>query len=162
MSARSRVPLCAACVLAAAALLSLSSCKSAPQAVPADLSPAEYFQRAQDAAEKGDFSLALRYYQSFQERFPDDVEHGAWASYEIGFLYHKMGNNKKCMALLDDLLARYAKGEKLPDAPRILAQRVKTRLQAEAASAPAAAPAPASAPEPAPTPEPTPAPAPAS
>ncbi len=180
-TARSRVRFPVVCLLAAAAFLALGSCASAPKTVPPTLSPAEYFQNAQDAAERGDFPLALRYYQSFQQKFPDDVEHGVWASYEIAFLYHKMGDDKKCIALLDELLARYAKGGELPDAPRILAQKVKAQLEAEAErlrgqvpsgqqpaapAAPAPEPAPATPapvePAPAPTePAPVPAPAPA-
>jgi outer membrane protein assembly factor BamD (BamD/ComL family) len=155
--ARARVLIPSAC-LVATLLAALASCAGAPQTVSADLGPAEYFQRAQDAAESGNFAVALRYYQSFQAKYPEDAEHGAWASYEIAFLYHKMGDDKKCITLLDELLARYAKGEQLPDAPRILALKVKARLEAKAAPSSSPAEAPSSTP----AGEPTPAPAPAS
>ncbi len=94
------------------------------------LSAAEIFQRAQDAAEKGDSLAAIRYYEAFKERRPDDRERVAWASYEIAFLYHKMKKDDTSLVLLDELLAQYAKeGDALPAAPRILAQNLKARIQ---------------------------------
>ncbi len=109
-----------------------AGCASSP--VPSDtsdLTPAEIFQRAQDASDKSDYSIALQYYRLFQEKFPDDVEHQTWASYEIAFIYHKMGDDKKALVLFDELLARYQSGEKLPEAPRILAEKVKARIESD-------------------------------
>jgi outer membrane protein assembly factor BamD (BamD/ComL family) len=109
-----------------------AGCASSP--VPSDtsdLTPAEIFQRAQDASDRSDYSVALQYYRLFQEKFPVDVEHQAWASYEIAFIYHKMGDDKKALELFDELLARYQGGEKLPEAPRILAEKVKARIQSD-------------------------------
>jgi outer membrane protein assembly factor BamD (BamD/ComL family) len=109
-----------------------AGCASAPvSSLSADLTPAEIFQRAQDASDKADYSTALQYYKLFQDKFPDDRERQAWASYEVAFIYHKMGDSKKALVMLDDLLARYAKGEKLPEAPRILAEKVKARIEAD-------------------------------
>jgi outer membrane protein assembly factor BamD (BamD/ComL family) len=136
-----------AAVLASIAML--SGCASSAKPAPTDdMTPAEFFQWAQDAAEKGDYTLALRYYEQFQLKYPDDSSHQAWAAYEIAVLYHKMGNNTKAIDLLDQLLDRYAKGEALPDAPLILAEKVKTRLVAALPKKPAAAPQAAPAQEP--------------
>ncbi len=149
----------AACTVMA---LVLFGCASSAAPVPtADLSSAELFQTAQDAGDKGDYSLAIQYYQQFQTRFPQDVVHQVWAEYEIAMLYHKMGNNAKAIELFDALLARYAAGEQLPDAPRILAEKVRDRLVAAQPKKPAAAQPSQAAPqaqEPAPQPSETPAP----
>ena len=116
------------------AALLVASCRSAPPVTMEGLSAAEIFQRAQDAAEKGDSLAAIRYYEAFKEKRPDDRERVAWASYEIAFLYHKMKKDDTSLLLLDELLAQYAKeGDALPAAPRILAEKLKTRLQSKAA-----------------------------
>jgi outer membrane protein assembly factor BamD (BamD/ComL family) len=130
MTALMRFVLPVVCVILA---LSAVGCASTP--VPSDISdltPAEIFQKAQDASDKSDYAAALQFYKLFQEKFPGDVEHQVWASYEIAFLYHKMGDDKTALVILDELLARYAKGEKLPEAPRILAEKVKERIGAAA------------------------------
>ena len=115
----------------------LISCVGSPGTLPSNLTPPEFFQRAQDAAEHGDYPLALRYYRSFADAYPDDAEHGAWASYEIAFLYHKMGDNAESLVLCEELLARYEKGgDKLPDAPRVLTLKLKARLQVKTPPAP--------------------------
>ena len=130
---------------------------------PGGFSAAESFQRAQDAADGGNYLLAIRYYTAFRENNPNNRERDAWALYEIAFNYHKMRKNSKAMTFLDQLLQQY-EGDPgdLPAAPRILAQKLKDRLGPivptgiPAAAAPeAVAPAPA-APAPAPA-EPTPA-----
>ncbi len=113
-----------------AAVLLIAACRSAPPVTTEGLTAAEIFQRAQDAAEKGDSLAAIRYYEAFKEKRPDDRERVAWASYEIAFLYHKMKKDDTCLVLLDELLAQYAKeGDALPPAPRILAENLKARLQ---------------------------------
>ncbi len=117
-------------VLCAAALLLLVSCASQPPVSVAGLNAAEIFQRAQDATDQGRYSRAMQYYTLFLQRFPDDKEHVAWARYEIAFLYHKVGQNQKSLALFNDLLALYAsQGDSLPPAPRVLAEKVKAHLE---------------------------------
>jgi len=124
---RGTVLLGAAC---AAALALLAACASGPVTIPSGLSAAEIFQRAQDASDRGDYLLAMRYYSLIQTSYPDDINHRTWASYEIAFLYHKMGKNEMALSLLNELLDRYAKeGDKLPPAPDILATKLKTRLE---------------------------------
>ncbi len=108
----------------------LSGCATTPPTASSELTPAEFFQRAQDASENGNFQLAIDYYTLFQQKYPDDKAHQAWASYEIAFSYHKMGNNKKAIELFNQLLDVYAKGDPLPDGPRILAEKVKARIEA--------------------------------
>jgi outer membrane protein assembly factor BamD (BamD/ComL family) len=117
-------------VICAAALGLLASCSSGPVVIPEGLSAAEIFQRAQDASDKNDYPLAMRYYSLVQTSYPDDLTHATWATYEIAFLYHKMGKDEMSLSLTNDLLDKYAKDAGgLPPAPRILAQKLKARLE---------------------------------
>jgi tetratricopeptide (TPR) repeat protein len=140
------------------ALVALVACATQAAAIPEGLTAGEIFQRAQDAAESGAYPVAIQYYTLFQQKYPEDWEHGVWASYEIAFLYHKTGKDAEALKLLDDLLAMYAKegaiasqGDAgapqgaadqqpvraaLPPAPRILAEKLKSRLQESATTAP--------------------------
>jgi outer membrane protein assembly factor BamD (BamD/ComL family) len=116
---------------ACAAALLLFACATKPPVVPEGLSVTEIFQRAQDAADRSDYSLAIAYYSLTVKSYPDDTAHIVWASYEIAFLDHKMGKNDTALSLVNELLDRYAKeGDALPAAPRVLAEKLKTRLEA--------------------------------
>ena len=115
----------------AAVIFSFASCASGPTIIPAGLSAAEIFQRAQDASDHGNYPLGIRYYSLIPSTYPDDVSHRTWALYEIAFLYHKMGRNDTALSLIKDLLAKYDKeGDTLPPAPRVLAAKLKPRLEA--------------------------------
>ena len=121
----------AAGLVFSAALLLVVSCVTQNPAIPEGLSAEEMFQRAQDAVDRGNYSLGMTYYSLVQEKYPDDKAHVAWASYEIAFLYHKMGKNETALSLINQLLDRYGKeGDALPPAPLLLAQKLKTRLEA--------------------------------
>jgi outer membrane protein assembly factor BamD (BamD/ComL family) len=114
---------------AACAVALIGGCRTQPKVIPADLSAAETFQRAQDAADAGDYSLAIRYYSSYREYHPDNKDRDVWALYEIAFNYHKMGKNAKAVELLDQLLQQYqTQSDTLPPAPSILARDLKDRL----------------------------------
>ncbi len=140
-------------LLLLALLLALGSvgCKSVPTDIPSDLSPADYFQKAQEASDSGKYALALKYYKSFLERYPDERDRGLWARYEIALLHSKTKDTATALRLFDELLALYA-GEdaaQLPQGPRILAEKIKAKLLA---SLPKTEPAPAPAPAPTPAP----------
>ncbi len=118
-------------VLCVTVLVLLASCATQSRTLPDGLTAAEIFQRAQDAADRGDYTLAITFYQECQTRYPDDKDHMVWASYEIAFLYHKMGKNDKAATLIDALLTQYAnQGDTVPPAPILLSQRLKDRLEA--------------------------------
>ena len=118
-------------VLCVTVLVLLASCATQSRTLPDGLTAAEIFQRAQDAADRGDYTLAITFYQTCQQRYPDDKDHMVWASYEIAFLYHKMGKNDKAATLIDALLTQYAnQGDTVPPAPILLSQRLKDRLEA--------------------------------
>jgi outer membrane protein assembly factor BamD (BamD/ComL family) len=113
----------------------LFGCATGVPAPRPDLTPTEFFQNAQEAANEENFNLAIQYYRLFQTQYPDDIDHQAWAAYEIAFLYHKKGDDKTAVALFDELLARYAKGENLPEGPKVLAEKVKANILAKSAPA---------------------------
>ena len=114
------------------ALVWLGGCRSAPTDIPPDLSPADFFQKAQEASDSGKYPLALKYYQAFQERYPDERDRGLWARYEIALLYSKMGDKDTALKLFGELLALYAVegADALPQGPRILAEKIKAKLEA--------------------------------
>jgi outer membrane protein assembly factor BamD (BamD/ComL family) len=112
------------------------SCKSTGDPYEQDLTEKEYFQMAIEASDSGNYRLAIRYYRAFQEKFPDDRDGNIWALYEIGFLHHKMGDDDAAVEFFDSLLAIYAESDgsevpPLPEAPRILAAKVKENILAE-------------------------------
>jgi outer membrane protein assembly factor BamD (BamD/ComL family) len=114
-------------------MLVFSGCATTVPAPRPDLTPAEFFQYAQDASDSGDYRLSISYYEMFRTQYPQDSSHQAWAMYEIAFLYHKMGEDKKAIALFDELIALYANNAGLPDGPRILAEKVKADIQSKTA-----------------------------
>lgn len=130
--------------LSVAALAALG-CRTTVDPLEQELTPDQYFQRAIEASDRDNYSLAMRYYEAFQTKHPDDFQRNIWASYEIAFLHHKLGNDDKCIEMIDALLAKYeSRGEgapALPAAPRVLAQKVKSNILASRAAAAAAKPA---------------------
>ncbi|MFO7849690.1 MAG: tetratricopeptide repeat protein [Spirochaetia bacterium] len=113
------------------ALLSIS-CASEPKEISDDLQPIEYFQKAQEAAsEDENYSLAIRYYNIFMERHPDDIQGIIEAKYEIAFLHYKQGKHEQAKKMFKELLENY-EGENanvLPAWPRVLAQKVLERIE---------------------------------
>ena len=116
-------------VLAALALLAvLASCRSTGPVDLTGLTPAEVFQRAQDASDRGDYHRALAYYEGFLAQPGIDAQRGAWARYEMALLYHKMGDDDTALAKFDELLAMYETDHTLPESPKILATNVKAAI----------------------------------
>jgi outer membrane protein assembly factor BamD (BamD/ComL family) len=123
----------AACV---AACVLLGSCATEKPFSTEGLTAEEIFQRAQDAADRGNNAMAIAYYTAVPEKFPDDKAHGIWSTYEIAFLYHRMGKNDIALTMFNQILDRYAKeGDSLPPAPQILAQKLKAELEARVVTA---------------------------
>jgi len=112
--------------------------------ITGDMSPEDYFQKAQDASDRGNFPLALKYYYKFKETFPDNLEKNVWASYEIAFLQHKMGNDEKAIGLFDEIIALYTqdKASVLPKAVLTLAESVRKKILDSQKKPAAATPAP--------------------
>ena len=130
----------ATAILVAAALL--AGCVTASPELAEGLTPAEYFQRAQEATARHDYGLAMRWYAAFRERFaddpsPQDMARLLWAEYETAFLYHKMGDDETALRLLRALVRSYEQpaAADYPPGPRVLALRVITELDPPAAAA---------------------------
>lgn len=109
------------------------ACQSQLGAIDTELSPIEFFQRAQEASDAGDYSRAVEYYQAFQEKYPEIIDRNLWSSYEIAFLYHKLGQDERALQLFEKLLERYSQSDAqaLPQGPRILAEKVKALIENE-------------------------------
>ncbi len=116
-----------------ALLVALTACQTLPD-IPDDLSPAEFFQRAQDTSSSRNYRAALAYYEEFRARFAasgEEVARLAWADYEIAFLHHKLGDDDLAIEQLEALLARYAEPDAAawPRGPETLARRVLVELR---------------------------------
>ena len=107
-------------------ILSAFACVSKIDPYEKDISEVELFQKAYEASDAKNHSLALSYYEAYLERFPDDIKGCLWAQYEIAFLYHKMKNDDKALELFDELLKKYEgeDSELLPAAPKVLTEKV--------------------------------------
>ena len=112
-------------------LLSLFSCASSAALDEEGLSPAEYFQKAYKASDNKNYKLAIRYYEAFQAKYPDEVERNIWAEYEIAFTYYKMGNMEKADELFTLLIARYDEegSVNFPPGPLALAEKVLAEIK---------------------------------
>ncbi|WP_319559967.1 tetratricopeptide repeat protein [Marispirochaeta sp.] len=111
-----------------------SSCVGvpAPEDIPADLSPMEYFQRAQEAvAQRNDYDTAMVYYQTFKERFPEDLQENVEADYEIAFLHYKKGEYTAAKAMFNEIIARYEteQASRLKEWPLILSRKVLAKIE---------------------------------
>ncbi len=110
-----------------------ASCASQPETIPEDLEPIEYFQRAQKiVSEDENYKLATKYYQTFIERYPDDIQRIVEAKYEIAFLSYKQGNYDKAQQQFEELLSYYEDegSSVLPRWPQVLAEKVLNKMEA--------------------------------
>lgn len=136
--------LAAAVTAAAFTATAFTACATTPDSVPEDLSPREFFQRAQEAVvERSDYRTALLYYETFLERFPDDVQRGVEAEYEIAFIHYKLGEEETAEEMFRSLLSRYEGegSEILPQWPRILAEKLLARIEGQSNTADLSQPA---------------------
>ena len=121
--ARTIAPLSALVLLAV-----LLSCRTTGPVDLTGLTPAEIFQRAQDASDKGDLRRSLAYYEGFLAQPGIEAQRAAWARYEAALLYHKMGDDDTALARFDELLAMYEKDATLPEGVKVLATRIRADI----------------------------------
>jgi TolA-binding protein len=108
------------------------SCVTRVTAIPVDLTPIEYFQKAQEAvAAWDDYNTALLYYRTFIERYPNDAERVVEAEYEIAFLHYKMKEYDTAETLLKELVRKYKEpgSETLPRWPYSLAEKILSEIE---------------------------------
>ncbi len=113
-------------LFALAIAVALTACSSVPEPVPEGLSPAEMFQRAQEAVDESDWDQALLFYEVFIERFPDNRGMIVEAEYEIAFIAYKQEQYEDSRFLFEAILANYEadnSGE-LPEWPEILSRKL--------------------------------------
>lgn len=123
----------AACIAACFIVFLFAGCASAPEEISADLSPAEYFQKGQEAANAGRYDQAEGYYRMFLQNYPDDRARGVEAEYEIAFLAYKRGETEEAARLFEELLDKYRSEEAAayPQWPRVLAAKVLDSIEEE-------------------------------
>ncbi len=112
-------------------LVFFSGCKTAPVVIPDEMTPAEFFQKAQEASNNGKYGTALSYYNTFLERYPDDSQRGVEAEYEIAFIAFKQHDYTKAEKLFNEILGKYSteSSQVLPAWPKILSQKVLSEME---------------------------------
>ena len=108
------------------------ACQSTKIDIKDDMTPAEFFQRAQEAViERNDYDTALVYYSEFLERFPNDLQNSVVAEYEIGLIYKKQSRITDSRKMFETVLARYKEGnpELLPKWPQVLAEKLLKEIE---------------------------------
>lgn len=112
-------------------ILFASACKSAPPINYDSLNKAEFFQKAQEASNKGDYKGALAYYNHFLAKYPDDIQKGIEADYEIAFIAYKQHDYKKANRLFTDILDKYSTdaSQVLPAWPKVLSQKILKEMK---------------------------------
>lgn len=110
----------------ALAILAFAGCQTGPVEIPEDLTQAELFQRGQEALDANRYEVALQYYETFLERFPNDRANGAEARYEIAFIHYKMDDWDTARRLFNELIDTYDREDAadLPAWPRVLSLRI--------------------------------------
>ena len=119
-------------------IIALGGCFTVPttEDIPADLDRATIFQYAQNAVEEGNWEAALIYYQTYADRFPDDIIYFIIARYEIGFIHYRQENYDAARSELEEVLSYYEidengeiaiereKAVQLPLWPQVLTRKV--------------------------------------
>lgn len=117
------------------AICILAGCASTPETIPPDLTPREFFQRAQEAVVEGEnYATALLYYETFLERYPGNLQRVVEAEYEIAFIHYKTNELELARTQFQKLLDRYsAEGaEILPRWPKALAEKILLKIEGAA------------------------------
>ncbi|MDZ7794405.1 MAG: hypothetical protein U5P10_12165 [Spirochaetia bacterium] len=112
----------------------LGACASQPQEIPEDLEPIEYFQRGQKiASEDENYALAKRYYKTFIERYPEDIQRIVEAKYEIAYLSYKQGDYDLSRQQFEEMLSYYDDegSNVLPRWPQVLAEKVLDKMSSD-------------------------------
>jgi len=109
-------------------------CQTAPTEIPEDLTQAELIQLAQEASDQDNFSAALAYYRSVEERFPEDRVAVVTARYEIAFIHYKQEDLQEAEAGFEQVLGMYDfDAATLPQWPRVLAEKLLAEIRESAA-----------------------------
>ena len=122
-------------LVALAVLVLFVSCKTTPTEIPDDLSQAELVQRAQEASDSENWETSLAYYQAVLDRFPQDRAATVAAHYEMAFIEYKRGDTAAAIAGFEQMLGFYDfEVSALPQWPRVLGEKLLTKILAENAA----------------------------
>jgi outer membrane protein assembly factor BamD (BamD/ComL family) len=106
-------------------VFAFTACYSIPESIPEDLEPREYLQEAQEAFDEGNYEAALLYLHTFLDRFPDDLENGYSARYQIAFIAYKRGQFEESTGLFQAIVDEYAEDpEGKPEWVLILSEKL--------------------------------------
>lgn len=118
-----------------AALALVISCETVPVTIEEGLSPALYFQKAQEALELDHFDTAKLYYETFLQRFPEINTDYIAAEYELAFIDYKIGRYADAKVRFQRLLGYYEQGIKnLPNWPRTLSTKILAKVEEKLAA----------------------------
>ena len=111
-------------------IMNESACVSGPIEIPAELTPAELIQRAQEATDRNNYKRALQFYEAVIERYPFNIDDICAAEYEIAFIHYKQKDYETAITGFNALLARYegTEAELLPPQYRVLAELVLGKI----------------------------------
>ena len=112
-----------------------ASCAGKPAVIPDELTAAELVQRAQEASDRGRYSLSLQYYETVLEKFPYDMEYVCAAEYEIAFIRYKQKKYEISADGFNTLLERYntPDEELLPPQYKVLAKKILASISEKTA-----------------------------
>lgn len=129
---RSRVLYIGLVLLAVFAGMLLAGCESVPRKIPEGLTQAEFFQRAQEAADNNNWRTSLLYYQTFINRYPSDRSNIAAAKYEIAFIHYKLGMYAQSKTEFEAMLNEYKgpNADQLPQWPKVLGEKILAKVDA--------------------------------
>lgn len=105
----------------------LSACQTTSIEIDENMTPGEFFQEAQKAStDLKDYDLALLYYNTFIERYPNDPLLLIEAEYEIALLYYKMEDTETSLKLFNGILEKYQQPDAaiLPAWPEVLSKKM--------------------------------------
>ena len=121
----------AAAIILFVLIILAASCKTAPVVIPDGMNPAEFFQKAQEASNNGKYETALTYYNTFLDRYPDDLQRRIEAEYEIAFIAYKRNDTEKAKELFNALLDKYNTdaSQILPAWPKILSEKILKEIE---------------------------------
>ncbi|MCQ2981903.1 MAG: hypothetical protein MJ178_04025 [Treponemataceae bacterium] len=118
-----------------AVFLVFTACASTPAEAPADATPEQLIQYAQESYDNGNTNAAIFYYETLLMRYGNsDLNTYIVAQYEIGHLQSKQGKTEQAAKRMQEILSFYEDEElarSLPADYRKLAENELERISAK-------------------------------
>jgi outer membrane protein assembly factor BamD (BamD/ComL family) len=118
-------------MIGAVLLTDVVSCRTTKFEISEGMTKAEYFQRAQEAAELSDWETAKAYYRMYIERYPEDTASIFAAEYEIAFITYKQGDLAEAGRLFSELIEKHERNTDptVPQWPRVLSEKLLAEIE---------------------------------